>query len=514
MAKNIFFNRELSWIEFNARVLYQACRKDLPLMDRIQFLSIVTSNFNEFFQVRVASIKRMQKIDPRKKDISGFTPTALLKQISMRAQEVVAKKNDCLKNEIFPLLEKEGYVYTKPENFTAEQKNFCQREYNQNILCLLPPLRTDTDTFPKISNLTYHVAFLLKPIQDINPMNKDFFVREGKLPVAFVQIPTGIPRLIWLPGHSKNKQFTLIDNLILEYGTQLFPGFQVKQAMLFNVIRDADFAVDEDSGEDFIHAMEEVLVQRQSSFAVRLNCNNSSAELKKFLMKNLELTNDDVYECDELIDPGTLMEIAELEETAKLKSEPWEHFFPKSLPENEPFWDTLKQHDVLLHVPYESYNPVVKFISDAADDPDVISIKMTLYRTGSNSPIIRALKKAAQNGKQVTVLVELKARFDEERNIAWANELEKAGVIVIQGIVNLKVHAKILMIIRKEETGIKRYVHLSTGNYNPKTAKLYSDMSLFTANPLIAKDATMFFNIVTGYSALQPGDVLSMAPVN
>lgn len=514
MAKNIFFNRELSWIEFNARVLYQACRKDLPLMDRIQFLSIVTSNFNEFFQVRVASIKRMQKIDPRKKDISGFTPTALLKQISVRAQEVVAKKNDCLKNEIFPLLEKEGYVYTKPENFTAEQKNFCQREFNQNILPLLTPLRTDTDTFPKISNLTYHVAFLLKPIQDINPMNKDFFVREGKLPVAFVQIPTGIPRLIWLPGHSKNKQFTLIDNLILEYGTQLFPGFQVKQAMLFNVIRDADFAVDEDSGEDFIHAMEEVLVQRQSSFAVRLNCNNSSAELKKFLMKNLELTNDDVYECDELIDPGTLMEIAELEETAKLKSEPWEHFFPKSLPENEPFWDTLKQHDVLLHVPYESYNPVVKFISDAADDPDVISIKMTLYRTGSNSPIISALKKAAQNGKQVTVLVELKARFDEERNIAWANELEKAGVIVIQGIVNLKVHAKILMIIRKEETGIKRYVHLSTGNYNPKTAKLYSDMSLFTANPLIAKDATMFFNIVTGYSALQPMNVLSMAPVN
>ena len=514
MAKNIFFNRELSWIEFNARVLYQACRKDLPLMDRIQFLSIVTSNFNEFFQVRVASIKRMQKIDPRKKDISGFTPTALLKQISVRAQEVVAKKNDCLKNEIFPLLEKEGYIYTKPENFTAEQKNFCQREFNQNILPLLTPLRTDTDTFPKISNLTYHVAFLLKPIQDINPMNKDFFVREGKLPVAFVQIPTGIPRLIWLPGHSKNKQFTLIDNLILEYGTQLFPGFQVKQAMLFNVIRDADFAVDEDSGEDFIHAMEEVLVQRQSSFAVRLNCNNSSAELKKFLMKNLELTNDDVYECDELIDPGTLMEIAGLEETAKLKSEPWEHFFPKSLPENEPFWDTLKQHDVLLHVPYESYNPVVKFISDAADDPDVISIKMTLYRTGSNSPIISALKKAAQNGKQVTVLVELKARFDEERNIAWANELEKAGVIVIQGIVNLKVHAKILMIIRKEETGIKRYVHLSTGNYNPKTAKLYSDMSLFTANPLIAKDATMFFNIVTGYSALQPMNVLSMAPVN
>lgn len=514
MNKNTFFNRELSWIEFNARVLYQACRKDLPLLERIQFLSIVTSNFNEFFQVRVASIKRMQKIDSRKKDISGFTPTALLKQISVRAHEVVNEKNKCLQNEIFPLLEKEGYVYIKPSDFTSEQENFCQREFDSNILPLLTPLRTDTEVFPRISNLLYHAAFLLKPIADIKPMNSEFVTREGKQAIAFVQIPAGIPHLIWLPSHGKTKQFTLIEDLILKYGTQLFPGFEVKQSMLFNVIRDADFAVDEDAGSNFIEAMEEVLIQRQSSFAVRLNCDNHSSELKKFLMKNLELSNDDVYECDELIDPGCLLEIGKLEETARLKFESWEHFYPKSLPEEGPYWDTLKQRDILLHVPYESYNPVVKFISDAAEDPDVISIKMTLYRTGNDSPIISALKKAAQNGKQVTVLVELKARFDEERNIGWANELEKAGVIVIQGIVNLKVHAKILMIIRKEDTAIRRYVHLATGNYNPKTARLYSDMSIFTANPVIANDATMFFNIVTGYSALQSMKALSMAPVN
>mgnify|MGYP003289369984 CR=1 FL=1 len=514
MNKNTFFNRELSWIEFNARVLYQACRQDLPLLERIQFLSIVTSNFNEFFQVRVASIKRMQKIDARKKDISGFTPAALLKQISIRAHEVVSKKNQCLNDEIFPLLEKEGYVYVKPENFTPEQQTFCQREFNASILPLLTPLRTDTDVFPRISNLNYHAAFLLKPIADIKPANKEFFTRDGKQAIAFVQIPAGISRLVWLPGHGKTKQFTFIENLILQYGTQLFPGFEVNQSMLFNVIRDADFAVDEDAGSNFIEAMEEVLVQRQSSFAVRLNCNNSSPEIKKFLMKNLKLDSDDVYECDELIDPSSLLEIGNLEETARLKFDKWEHFYPKSLPEDGPYWDILKQRDILLHVPYESYNPVVKFISDAAEDPDVISIKMTLYRTGNNSPIISALKKAAQNGKQVTVLVELKARFDEERNIGWANELENAGVIVIQGIVNLKVHAKILMIIRKEDTAIRRYVHLATGNYNPKTARLYSDMSIFTANPLIANDATMFFNIVTGYSALQPMKALSMAPVN
>lgn len=514
MSRNIFFNRELSWIEFNARVLNQATRKDLPLLDRIQFLSIVTSNFNEFFQVRVASIKRLLKINPHKKDISGFTPSTLLRQISERSNQIIKQKNQCLQTEIFPLLEKEGFTYVKPENFTSEQKNFCQKEFNQKVLPLLTPLRTDTNIFPKINNLIYHVAFLLKPIQDIKPTNKDLFVQTAKQAIALVQIPIGIPRLIWLPSHSKNKQFTFLENLILEYGTQLFPGFQVKQSMLFNVIRDADFTVDEDTNEDFIDAMKEVLIQRQSSFIVRLNCDNSSPELKKFLMKNLHLSKDDIFEFDSLIEPSALLEIEKLEETSKLKSQPWEHFYSKSLPETEPYWDTLKQKDVLLHVPYESYNPVVKMITDAANDPDVIAIKMTLYRTGNNSPIISALKTAAQNGKQVTVLVELKARFDEERNIAWANELEKSGVIVIQGIVNLKVHAKILMIIRKEEAGLTRYVHLSTGNYNPKTAKLYSDFSLFTTNQLIANDATMFFNVVTGYSALQPMKALSIAPVN
>lgn len=514
MSKDIFFNRELSWIEFNARVLSQACSKSLPLLDRIQFLSIVTSNFNEFFQVRVASIKRAQKIDNRKKDISGFTNSALLKQIFIRAGEVVKQKNDCLQNEIFPLLEKEGFTYVKPQEFSLEQKNFCKREFIQKILPLLTPLRTDTDVFPKISNLLYHAIFLLKPIQDINPSNKDFFVHEGKQPIAIVQIPVGIPKLIWLPSHSKNKQFTFIEDLILEYGRELFPGFQIKESMVFKIIRDADFAVDEDTPDDFIQAMEQVLVQRQSSFVVNLTCNNSSSTLKKFLMQNLNITKDDVYECNKLIDPSALLEISELEEAQKLKSENWEHFYPLSLPENEPYWDILKQKDILLHVPYESYNPVIKFITDAAEDPNVISIKMTLYRTGNNSPIINALKKAAQNGKQVTVLVELKARFDEERNIGWATELENAGVIVIQGIVNLKVHAKIMMIIRKEETGLKRYVHLSTGNYNPKTAKLYSDLSIFTSNQIIANDATTFFNVVTGYSALQPMKALSMAPVS
>ncbi|MCQ2610378.1 MAG: polyphosphate kinase 1 [Treponema sp.] len=516
MAKNRFFNRELSWIEFNKRVLYQACRSDIPLFERLQFLSIVTSNFNEFFQVRVASIKRMEKIDPRKKDISGFTPSALLKQISVHAHEVVSQKNKCLFEEILPLLKNEGFIYTRPEEFSIEQKDFAKKYFEQEILPLLTPIRADANKFPGIKSLNYHAVFMLKEIPGTKPLHSEFAAKDGKAPVAIVQIPEGVNRIIWLSGTGKTKQFTLLDNLIIEYGTLLFPGYEVKNSMLFNLVRDADFAVDEDSGSDFISAMEQVLEQRKSSFAVRMNCNNKSPELKKFLLKAFDLSNDDVYECDELLDPGVLLGLSEASDllTKHLRFEKWDNFYPYDLPENEPFWDILKQHDILLHVPYQSYNPVVKFLSDAADDPDVVSIKMTLYRTGNNSPVISALKRAAANGKQVTVLVELKARFDEERNIGWANELESAGAIVITGIANLKVHAKAMMIIRREENSMKRYVHISTGNYNPKTARLYSDFSIFTADQNIAGDITSFFNIVTGYTAIQTMKTVSMAPIN
>ena len=284
--------------------------------------------------------------------------------------------------------------------------------------------------------------------------------------------------------------------------------------MTFKISRDADFAVDEDSRTNFIHEMEKVLVQRQSSFAVQMTCNPTSEKLLKFLQEKLELTDEDIYKVSGALNPSVFMELRENEEAKKLSFPSWNHYYPTDLPEDKPYWDVLKQHDVLLNVPYESYDPVIKFISDAADDPNVLTIKMTLYRTGKDSPIIEALERAARNGKQVVVLVELKARFDEERNIAWANELENAGVTVIYGLVNLKVHAKILMIIRREEDSIRRYAHLSTGNYNPKTAKLYSDLSLFTANSEITNDATQFFNLVTGYSNLQTMKNLGMAPVS
>ena len=513
-SKDIFLNRELSWIEFNYRVLREGKRADIPLLEQLNFLSIVTSNFNEFFQVRVASVKRLLKNSPGGKDISGRTPKQQLKEISERARAVMGEQQEALQKRVIPALAKEGFVYKRPESFTLTQKEFTQEIFKAQILPLLTPLRTDSDEFPKIANLKWHAAFLLKQISGIKIANKEFAAKPGTPIVAIAQIPDSIPSLVWLPVEKEGaKEFTTVADLLLQYGSQLFDGYKSTEALLFNLALDADFAVDEDAN-DIVQAMQEVLVARQSSFAVRMVCDKRSAALQKFLAQKLKLKADDVYAFDGLVDAAALCEIGEAENTDHLRNESWKNFPNAALPEDEPYWDTIKSRDVILHVPYESYNPVVKFLNDAAEDPNVLSIKMTLYRTGRGSPIISALEKAARNGKQVTVLVELKARFDEERNIAWAEELEKAGVLVVYGLVNLKVHAKILMVIRREEDAFKRYVHLATGNYNPKTARIYSDLSLFTANHEIANDATKFFNIVTGYSALQKMKYLSMAPVD
>lgn len=515
--KNQFFNRELSWLEFNNRVLEQALKKDYPLLERLQFLSIVTSNFDEFFQVRVASVKRAFFDKPEQKDSTGFTPKQVLSSISKRAHQIIQNQQNCLMNDILPQLSEQGLIYTA-DSYNQSELEYLQNIFKSDIYPLLTPLRTDTQTFPNIKNLSNYVAFLLKPIKGIKIASEELKGNDDLPRIAFVEIPNGIQNIYWLPNFSANsnekrKQFILLQDIILLCGTSLFPGFEVSESMIFKVVRDADFAVDEDSG-NFIGAMEDVLIQRKSSFPVQITCNKTSETILKFLLKKLELTNDDVYKVNHILNPNDLMELREIEECKNLNFQPWEHFYPADLPVEDAYWDYLQQHDKILNVPYESYDPVVKFISDAADDKNVLAIKMTLYRTGNNSLIIEALERAAQQGKQVVVLVELKARFDEERNIAWANELEKAGVTVIYGLVNLKVHAKILLIMRKENDTIRRYVHLATGNYNPKTAKIYSDISLFTSNLQIANDASLFFNLVSGYSTLQNMNSLSMAPIS
>lgn len=515
--ENRFFNRELSWLEFNARVLNQGLRKDLPLLERLQFLTIVSSNFDEFFQVRVASVKRTLFENPDFVDPSGLNSRMLLSSISARAHQIINTQQKCLVEDVLPAFAKKGIIYLKNGFYSPEQREFIQSRFKTNVFPLLTPLRTDTESFPHIKNLSLYVGFLLKPIAGIkiDSVPEELKGKEDVERIAFVEVPSQIRGLYWLPSSGEEeKYFVLLSDVITEFGKNLFPGFSVEETLVFKVARDADFAVDEDSGNNFIHAMEDVLIRRKSSFAVQMICNDGSEKIRNFLMEKLELSAEDVYKVPGVVAPEFLMELRNIDESGTMSFEKWEHFYPSDLPEEEPYWDTLKLHDKILHVPYESYDPVVKMLNDAAEDEAVLAIKMTLYRTGRNSSIVSALEKAAQRGKQVVVLVELKARFDEERNIAWANELEQAGVTVIYGLVNLKVHAKIMMIIRRESDSVRRYVHLSTGNYNPKTAKLYSDISLFTANQQIANDATNFFNLVTGYSTLQKMNYLGMAPIS
>lgn len=505
-----FFNRELSWLEFNARVLDQAISKSTPLMERIRFLSIVSSNFQEFFQVRLASMKRLQKENPRAKDASKMLPRQVIKKIASRAHEIIKMQNDCLMNDIIPSLLEKNIAYVRAKDFTNEQAEATRSFFENEILPLLTPLRTDTKKLSHVGNKTEHAAFLLEAIQGIRSLEKNSRTKKNEH-VALVPIPASIPKLVWLPSNdARKKQFALVDDVIGLYGTQLFPGFSVKEKIFFILARDADMAVDEDAGENFIQEMQSVLAKRDSSFAVALTwCGdeNVSAKIIDFLKQKFSLTDDDAYRVNGILQPSFLLELENLDELPTFPA--WEHFEKKI---DEPFWNVLKTRDILLHVPYESFDPIVKFISDAAEDKQTLAIKMTLYRTGVNSPIIDALERAARNGKQVTVLVEVKARFDEEQNIEWVRRLEEAGVIVIYGLVNLKVHAKIALIIRREENGIVRYVHTATGNYNPKTAKAYADVSLFTANETIATDATIFFNSITGYSSIQKMSALSMAP--
>ncbi len=515
MTKNYFFNRELSWIEFNARVLSEAMKQSVPLLERLRFLTIVTTNFDEFFMVRVAELKRQAQTNPSWKDIAGLTAKQQLAKISERVHEIINNQYTCLNSVIMPLLQKEGLCYIKPSDYTADQLHYLSTLFQQEIFPLLTPLRVDSASeFPHITNLRLHAAFLLKPLIEDSLLPGHFKHKEGEDPIAVVQLPSSIPRIVWLPGSSEVKKFALLDDIVTLFGTRLFPGYGVEESFLFKVTRDAAFAVDEERDTDFIQAMEEVLAKRLSSFPVRMICTTSSTKIQKFVSEKLCLTAHDMYEVNGIIDLATLADLISVEGFSHLKFPPWKHFQSSILNKETNYWDILKQKDVLLSVPYESFEPVIDFVNRASEDPAVLAIKMTLYRTSGNSPIVTALEKAARNGKQITVFVELKARFDEKQNISWASQLEQAGAIVVYGIANLKVHAKMLIIIRKEYDGIRRYVHLSTGNYNDKTARLYSDFSLFSCSEELGNDATQFFNMISGYSSIQTMKSLFMAPVN
>jgi polyphosphate kinase len=522
----VYFNRDLSWIEFNARVLEEGLRPDLPPLERLKFLAIVSSNFDEFFMVRIAALKRAGRAGVGR-DPAGLSCEEQLRAAAERIRSIVRRQYACLTSELLPALAKAGLALVRPGAYTVAQVQYLEALFQREVFPTLTPLRIeDSADFPFIGNLTLHAAFLLTKVEapasgttqfttalaEIVTKSRDS--AGGDERIAVVQIPASLERIVWLPREADGiTRWTLLDDVVLTWGSKLFPGYGVKEAMLFKVTRDADFSVDEERDEDFIEAMAEVLVGRERSRPVRLSFSADSPRLRDEISKRLGLVSDDLYEMPGPIDLRSLMELSFTKGFDKLREPAWKNFWPADLPEDEPLWDRIRAGDVLLHHPYHSFEPTSRFVQDAATDQQVLAIKATLYRTSGDSPIVKALETAAQNGKQVTVLVELKARFDEGRNIAWATRLEQAGVIVVYGLARLKVHAKACMVVRRETDGVKRYVHLSTGNYNDKTAKLYGDLAILSANDELAFETSLFFNTITGYSTVQSLRKLTIAPI-
>lgn len=503
-AEAVFFNRDLSWLEFNARVLEEALRKDLPILERLKFLTIVSSNFDEFFMVRVAAIKEAAELG-LSHDPAGLHPEKQIQEISVKVKDILERQYVCLNNEILPALAEAGLELVRPEAYDMFQRKYFETFFLEEIFPALTPLRFESEgELPAIANLKLYIAFLLKKE---NAFDEDSYV-------SVVQVPASMDRIVWFPVEQDGKiRWTFLDDIIYTFGDALFPGYIVQEKLIFKITRDADFSVDEKRDEDFIEAMEEVLFDREHSQIVRMVFNSREYQLIKILSSRMNLSDEDLYEVKGPLDLRTLTELVNIRGFDDLKDKPRKNFLPPDVTNDKPLWDRISQADLMFHFPYHSFDPVIRFFQDAAADPDVVSIKATLYRTSGDSPIVKALEHAALSGKQVTVVMELKARFDEERNIAWANRLERAGVIVVYGLARLKVHAKAALVIRRESNGIKRYVHLSTGNYNDKTVKLYGDICLFTAESYIASDISLLFNMITGYSVINNTNRLIIAPI-
>ena len=503
----LFFNRELSWLEFNRRVLEEAMDPSVPLLERLKFLCIVSSNFDEFFQIRVAYVKRQILSGNQVNCPSGLRPSEQLDRIRKEVREIVDLQYRTLYEEILPGLASHGIRYLKPTEWDLKHLEYIETLFERELFPVLTPVRVSPGpSFPAIRNLRLYIAYLLQKEPGVEDGE------EGNERIALIQVPESFPRIVYLPSEEDRIAFTVLEYVIQKYGERLFPGYQVQDSFVFRVTRDADLGVDEERDDDFIDAMVEVLAQREQSPAVRLSCVKGSERLRDSIAAMLDLGLPDVYEIPGPLDLGSLMSLVSLSGFESLRDVPWNPLPSPSLPEDEPYWSVLSRTDVLLHHPYESFHHVVTFLNQAATDPDVLSIKITLYRTSFDSPIIQALEQAVRNKKQVTALVELKARFDEERNIEWASRLEKAGVIVIYGVAHLKVHAKALLVVRREGNTVRRYAHLSTGNYNEKTARLYTDIGLLTSREDITYELALFFNAVTGYSAIPNLRRLAMAP--
>lgn len=495
-----FFNRELSWLKFNLRVLREAGVKTTPLLERLKFVAITASNLDEFFMVRVAGLWDQYENGINKRDAAGLTVKAQLEEISKAAHDQMKLLNKYLLSLVKELREAGIYICRVSE-LSEKGRRWLEAYYQEEIFPVLTPMAVDASRpFPFLANKTLNLAVELTN-------------QEGEDSMGIVQVPSVLPRLLEVPGEEK-RSFVFLEDVINEHCSDLYSGCKILDVVPFRITRDADLEFDEDDIDNLLKEVEKSLRKRTRGASVRLEIyNKANSRIRKFLYNNLDITEQEVYEINGPLDATCFFKFASLPGMWPWLYEPFVPQRPLELPDDSDIFKVLRERDVLLHHPYESFDPVVKFVSDAANDPNVLAIKQTLYRVSGNSPIVAALARAAENGKQVTVLVELKARFDEENNIIWARRLEEAGCHVIYGLMGLKTHAKIILIVRKEADGIKRYVHLGTGNYNDNTAKLYTDMGLMTANDQFGSDASAFFNVLSGYSDPPVWNKLVMAPL-
>lgn len=503
---NNFINRELSWLEFNSRVLSEARDKNIPLFERLKFLSITASNMDEFVMIRVASLKDMVNAGYDKKDIAGLTPRQQLSEIGKKSHEFVVKQYSTLNRSLLPLLEKNKLTLVKNfEELDEKQKEFVDKYFINEIYPVLTPMAVDSSRpFPLIRNKTLNLASLMRKKNG-----------DKELEFATVQVPSVLPRIVEIPSNKKGQRMIILLEEIIEKNIQrLYLNYNVISTHPYRIMRNADFEIDEEEVADLLQEIQRQIKKRQWGEAIKLEVeDNMDHRLLKILKKNLRIEDEDIYSINGPLDLTFLMKVYGLDGFEHLKNAA---YIPKEsylLEGGRDIFEHIRKNDILLHHPYDSFAPVVDFVRQAAKDDQVLAIKQTLYRVSGNSPIIASLAEAAERGKQVTVLVELKARFDEENNIIWAKKLEKAGCHVIYGLMGLKTHCKITLVVRREDDGIRRYVHLGTGNYNDSTAKIYTDLGILTCSNQIGEDATAVFNMISGYSEPIRWNKLSLAPL-
>lgn len=507
-----FFNRDLSWVEFNKRVLEEALNPNLPLLDKVKFVSIFFLNLDEFYMIRVSGLKEQIRANIIKSALDGLSPFEELRAIEKQVKKMLATVDDLWNKTILPELKNNKIVISNIDELTKHEQDALKEYFNKEIYPVLTPLAFDPGRpFPYISNLSLSFAILISKTD-----NEKHFAR--------VKIPKILPRLLRVDKIlNSNKvgkngklsaKFIWLEDLIEQNLSYLFPGVNVESAHLFRITRNTDLSIQEDEADDLLEVIEENIKQRKFGSVVRLEVEKNMPEFMiETLSENLGIKTKDIHIIEGPLGLSDLMQLYDLP-FHHLKEIPYQAKTFPNFEDNENIFSLINKKDILLHHPYDSFSPVIDFIKQASQDIDVLAIKQTLYRVGSNSPIVKYLIEAAERGKQVAVLVELKARFDEENNIFWARELEKAGVHVVYGLVGLKTHSKMTMVVRKESEGVKRYVHLGTGNYNPSTAKLYTDLGLFTADKNICDDVSQIFNYLTGYAEIKKFKKLIVSPIN